>query len=100
MDGQGKLNANFGEKRPLNSCVHYFSIKSRVHICHAPDKNIETITVGFTGLKKLHYISQWSKYPLERSHDVISGQLPVLSDVENLAFKNFYCTKIYAWGSL
>ena len=38
----------------LNSCVHYFSIKSCVHICNARDKNIKTITVGFTGLKKLH----------------------------------------------
>ena len=38
----------------VNSCVHYFSIKSCVHICHARDKNIETITFGFTGLKKLH----------------------------------------------
>ena len=38
----------------LNSCVHYFSIKSCVHICHARDKNIETITIGFTGFKKLH----------------------------------------------
>ena len=53
-------------KLKLNSCVHYFSIKSCVHICHARDKNIETITVGFTGLKKLHkYIlnglnSQWN----------------------------------------
>ena len=38
----------------INSCVQYFSIKSCVHICHARDKNIETITVGFTGLEKLH----------------------------------------------
>ena len=41
-------------KADLDSCVHYFSIKSCVHICHARDKNIETITVGFIGLKKLH----------------------------------------------
>ena len=41
-------------KSNVNSCVHYFSIKSWVHICHARDKNIETITFGFTGLKKLH----------------------------------------------
>ena len=38
-------------KLKLNSCVHYFSIKTCVHICHARDKNIGTITVGFTGLK-------------------------------------------------
>ena len=27
--------------------------------------------------------------PVERSHEVTSGQLPVLSDVENFVFKNF-----------
>ena len=43
-----------GRHLRFNSCVHYFSIKSCVHICHARDKNIETITVGFTGLEKLH----------------------------------------------
>ena len=36
----------------INSCVHYLSIKSCVHICHARDKNVKTITVGFTRLKK------------------------------------------------
>ena len=30
---------------------------------------------------------------MERSHGVTSGQLPVLSDVENFVLKNFYCTK-------
>ena len=45
-------------KSGLNSCVHYFSTKSCVHICHARDKNIETITVGFTVLKK--YMSRFS----------------------------------------
>ena len=40
------LNCLFvGKIGTLNSCVH---------ICHARDKNIETITVGFTGLEKLH----------------------------------------------
>ena len=37
----------------VNTCVHYFSIKSCVHICHARDKNSKTITVRFTGLRKL-----------------------------------------------
>ena len=38
----------------FNSCVHYFSIKSCVHICHTRDKSRKTITVRFIGLKKLH----------------------------------------------
>ena len=42
----------------VNSCIHYFSIKSCVHICHARDKNIDTITVGFIVLKK--YMSRFS----------------------------------------
>jgi len=37
--------------------------------------------------------SHWPKYPAERSHDVISGLFPVLSDVENFIFKKFCCTK-------
>ena len=46
----------------VNSCVHYFSIKSCVHICHARDKNIETITVGLEELKKYTCVnSEWSK---------------------------------------
>ena len=44
----------FTQFSTFNSCVHYFSIKNCVHICHARNKNIETITFGFTGLKKLH----------------------------------------------
>ena len=30
---------------------------------------------------------------VKRSLEVTSGQLPVISDVENSVFKNFYCTK-------
>ena len=41
----------------INSCVHYFSIKGCVHICHARNKNKETITVGFTGLKNTSIFS-------------------------------------------
>ena len=33
------------------------------------------------GSKITRVYSQWSKQPVERSHDVTSGQLPVLSDV-------------------
>ena len=36
----------------FNSCVHYFSINSCVHICLAREKDIETTTIGFKGLKK------------------------------------------------
>ena len=38
----------------FNTCVHFFSIKSCVQICHARDKNRKIITVRFKGLKKLH----------------------------------------------
>ena len=74
----------------LNSCVHYFSIKSCVHISHAR-KNRKTITVRFTGLKKLHeYIFNGLSSQL---NDRMKS-LPVISDSENFVFKKiFYCTK-------
>ena len=46
-------NGFLADSGKFNSCVHYFSIESCVHICHARDKNIKTITVGFTGLNSL-----------------------------------------------
>ena len=45
------------------------------------------------GSKITRIYSQWSRLPVKRSHEVTSGQLPVISDVENSVFKNFYCTK-------
>ena len=48
------------------------------------------------GSKITGVYSKWSKWPVERSHGVTSGQLPVLSDVENFVLKNFYCTKRFA----
>ena len=49
---QMELNIQGLVKKEFNSCVHYFSIKNCVHICHARDKNIETIIFGFMWLKK------------------------------------------------
>ena len=46
---------------------------------------------------KIEYAySPWSKYPTERPLLITSGLYPVLSEVENLIFQNFYCTKRFA----
>ena len=85
----------------FQKCFRSWYVKSCVQICHARDKNRKTITdcnlqSDSKGSKITRVYSQWSKQPDERSHDVTSGQLPVLSDVENIVFKNFYCAKRFA----
>ena len=66
----------------LNTCVHYFSIKSCVQQNHYSQIHRAQKITGV--------YSEWYKWPVEPSHGVISGQLPVLSDVEKFVLKNFY----------
>ena len=79
----------------FNSCVFMSRCSNFFLPVNWHDHNNSDITRIKT-FKIICVYSQWSKYSIDRSHSVTSGLFPVLSDVENLVLKNFYCTKRFA----
>ena len=79
----------------VNSCAFFESMLELFLPVNWHDHNNSDITRIRTF--KIEYVySPWSKYPTERPLLITSGLYPVLSEVENLIFKNFYCTKRFA----
>ena len=79
----------------INSCAFFCRCSNFLLPVNWHDHNNRDITRTKT-FKIIWVYAHWSKHPTDQSHSITSGLFPVLSDVENLIHKKFYCTKRFA----
>ena len=80
----------------FNNCVHFFRLRVASMFGRRLTRTEKQLQSDSQDSKISRVNYQWSENPVERSHHVTSGQFPVLSDVENLILKKFYCNKRFA----